>query len=157
MSGHLPPSEAADQQVLTARPSSLAPGAAPAPRGEPGEPGLGQERAGQDTADQQHARPPDNTTLLLFLASVLIPNIKCRQPTSSLSSSCHSSHCWLMHSLSSCVVQCFFLAYPAPEHHHLLRLITILQAAARRMVSMQIATASDCSLIFISCHKNFES
>ena len=116
VSGHLPPSEAADQQVLTARPSSLAPGAAPAPRGEPGEPGLGQERAGQDTADQQHGRPPDNTTLLLFLASVLIPNIKCRQPTSSLSISCHSSHCWLMHSLSSCVVQCFFLAYPAPEH-----------------------------------------
>ena len=39
----------------------------------------------------------------------------------------------------------------------LLRLITILQAAARRLVSMQIATASDCSLIFISCHKNFGS
>ena len=53
----LPASEAADQEVLT---PTLAPGQAPASRGEPGEPVLGED-SGQDTG-QQH-QPPDHNTL----------------------------------------------------------------------------------------------
>ena len=74
----LPASEAADQEVLT---TTLAPGPAPASRGEPGEPVLGQD-SGQD-AGQQHQPPAHNTLSEIPTSDVL----------------CHSSQ--LMHFLSS--------------------------------------------------------